>query len=116
METISPSRYEKFTTSRQEPLRLSIALDEFIRMDIPVCHREEYIAYLRRRIRPAIMSLCREDDTLRLSALHREIAFPSDAIQHAVVLAAEERKTAALVWLLRCKQETCGFYDRDFSL
>lgn len=116
MENVNSSRYEKFVASRQEPLRLSIALEEFVREDIPSDHRDAYLVYLRRRIRPAVMNLCREDDTLRLAALHRWIPFPADAVQSAIDLAAVEKKTAALVWLLRCKQETCGFPDRDFSL
>ena len=109
-------RFEKFNTSRQEALRLSIALEEFCREEIPAEHRAVYIGYLHRRLRPALLTLVRQDDTLSLTALTQIVSLPAEALNDAIALAASEKRTAALVWLLRYKRETFGFADRDFSL
>ena len=85
-------RYQKFRQSRQEPLRLAIALDGFFQDTDPV----------------------RQADTRRLSRLAPWFtARQTDAF---IALAREKQKTAALVWLLRWKGEHYGFPDKDFSL
>lgn len=109
-------RYRKFKTSRQEPLRLSIALEEFDRESISDQWKKDYISYLHRRIRPALMNLTRQDDTLRMAALSAHVPLPHDAVDDALSLAVSEQKVAALVWLLRYKQKTTGYQDRDFQL
>ena len=116
METDARKRYDKFMTSKQEPLRLSLALSEFARTDIPDTWKDAYMVYLRRRIRPGMMSLVRGDDSLTLAALSQVIPLPAEAVEDAITLAAAEHSIAALVWLLRWKQGHGGFPDRDFSL
>ena len=107
-------RYQKFTVSRQEPLRLSIALEEFFRDGTDAEAREAYGQYLRRRIQPAAAALIEADDTIRLARLAGW--FTAKQTDNFIRLARERGKTAALVWLLRWKGAQYGFPDKDFSL
>lgn len=106
-------RYQKFTSSRQEPLRLSLALEGFFQ-DSDGNRREAYGQYLRRRLQPAVSELIRSDDTAGLAALSDW--FTAGQTDSFIALARREGKTAALVWLLRFKGERFGYGDRDFSL
>ena len=109
-------RYQKFTTSRQEPLRLSIALDGFFRENTAAEAREAYGQYLRRRLQPAAAALIEADDTVRLAHLAEQGWFTAKQTDDFIRLAREKKKTAALVWLLRWKGENYGFRDKDFFL
>ena len=108
--------YQKFITSKQEPLRLSLALAGFSRADISDEVRAAYCAYLRRRLRPALKQLVNQDDSLAMGRLSRVIGFTVDCVDDALALAVSEGRISAMVWLLRWKQENGGFCDRDFSL
>lgn len=109
-------RYQKFLTSRQEPLRLSIALEDFFLDGTAAEVREAYGHYLRRRLQPAAAALIKADDTERLARLAEAGWFTPRLTDALIRLAREEKKTAALVWLLRWKGEHYGFPDKDFSL
>ena len=109
-------RYQKFTTSRQEPLRLYIALDGFFRENTAAEAREAYGQYLRRRLQPAAAALIEADDTVRLAHLAEQGWFTAKQTDDFIRLAREKKKTAALVWLLRWKGENYGFRDKDFFL
>lgn len=109
-------RYQKFITSRQEPLRLSIALEEFFRDGTDGEAREAYGQYLRRRLLPAAAALIEADDTARLAHLTAQGWLNAKQTDDCIRLAREKRKTASLVWLLQWKGEQYGFPDKDFSL
>lgn len=109
-------RYQKFTTSRQEPLRLSIALEGFFHADTAAEAREAYGQYLRRRLQPAAAALIEADDAARLARLAEQGWLTAKQTDDLIRLAREKKKTAALVWLLRWKGENYGFRDKDFSL
>lgn len=106
--------YQKFVTSKQEPLRLSIALEGFFCDETDSEVRAAYGQYLRRRLQPAAAALIAADDTDRLAYLAEW--FTVKQLNDLIRLAGEKRKTAALVWLLRWKGERYGFQDKDFSL
>lgn len=109
-------RYQTFITSKQEPLRLSIALEGFLREETDDQARSAYREYLRRRLQPAAVRLIEAEDTAGLSRLAAEGWFTEKLTDDLLRSAREMRKTAALVWLLRWKGEQYGFHDRDFSL
>ena len=109
------ARYEKFTASRQEPLRLAIALEDWLRTP-NAAHRAAYEAYLLRRLRPAAAELVRQEETQTLDALHALSPFSPALIDELVALAAKEQRSAALVWLLQQKQRSHGFTPRHYSL
>ena len=104
--------YQKFTVSKQESLRLSIALEQFGQADGEA--REAYLQYLHRRLQPAAAALISAGDTVRLAQLAEW--FTEKQIDTMLVQARREKKTAVLVWLLRWKEAHYGFRDRDFSL
>lgn len=108
--------YQKFMSSRQEPLRLSIALDGFFREDTDAEARTAYGQYLRKRLQPAVAALIDRDDTSRLAQLAEQVCFSAKQTDDFIRAAREKKKTAALVWLLRWKGEKYGFPDKDFSL
>ena len=110
------NRYQKFTTSKQEPLRLSIALEGFFQDETDDEARIAYGHYLHRRLQPAAAALIEADDTARLSRLAAQGWFTAKQTDELIRLAREKRKTAALVWLLRWKGAQYGFPDKDFSL
>ena len=110
------NRYQKFTTSKQEPLRLSIALEGFFQDETDDEARIAYGQYLHRRLQPAAAALIEADDTVRLSQLAAQGWFTAKQTDELIRLARGKRKTAALVWLLRWKGAQYGFPDKDFSL
>ena len=109
-------RYQKFTTSKQEPLRLAIALEGFFQEGTDSAAREAYVQYLHRRLLHAGAALIEADDTSRLAQLAAQGWFTAKQTDELIRMAREKRRTAALVWLLRWKGEQYGFHDRDFSL
>ena len=109
-------QYRKFTGSKQEPLRLSIALEGFFQDETDDEARIAYGQYLHRRLQPAAAALIDADDTARLSRLAALGWFTANQTDELIRLAREKRKTAALVWLLRWKGAQYGFPDKDFSL
>ena len=108
--------YQKFAVSKQEPLRLSIALEGFLGGGAGEEARAAYGAYLRRRLQPAAAALVEADDAGGLARLAEQGWFTQGLTDGLIRIARERRKTAALVWLLRWKGERYGFRDRDFSL
>ena len=108
--------YQKFTASKQEALRLSIALEGFFREDTDGKAGRAYGEYLRRRLQPAAAALIEADDTVRLAHFAAQGWLTAKQTDALIRLAREKRKTAALVWLLRWKGEQYGFPDRDLSL
>ena len=109
-------RYLKFISSRQEPLRLSIALEDFFLTETDPEARSAYGQYLRRRLQPAAAMLVEADDTERLAHLAEQGWFTLKLTDGLIRLAREKKKAAVLVWLLRWKGEQYGFPDRDFAL
>ena len=109
-------RYEKFRQSRQAAVKLRIAVEDYFQEDLPEVCRSAYGTYLQQRSRPASELLIRREDTEGLQKLWDLSWFPKAQMDDLLRLAAEEHKNAAFVWLLRKKQEFCGFPPRDFSL
>ena len=107
-------QYQKFISSGQESLRLTIALEYFGQAEGEA--REAYCQYLRRRLQPAAAALIAAGDTVRLGQLAELCRFTEKQTDSMIAQAQKEKKTAALVWLLRWKGEQYGFRDRDFSL
>lgn len=112
--------YKKFTETRQEPVRLAVALRAFF-LDEGVSEeeREEYGAYLQRRFRPVVRQLIQEDGVDRLERLKELGWFEKQGRQQLddfLKMAREQGKTGALVWLLHVKEELWGYEDKDFEL
>ena len=62
-------RYQKFLTSKQEPLRLSIAIEGFLHGEPDTEDWTAYRDYLHRRLQPAAAALIEADNTAGLRCL-----------------------------------------------
>ena len=108
--------YQKFTASKQEALRLAIALEGFFQEETEDEARRAYGQYLHRRIQPAAAALIEADDTTGLAHFAAQGWFTAKVTDDLIRLAGEKRKTATFVWLLRWKGAQYGFQDKDFTL
>ena len=89
--------YQKFTTSRQEPLRPSIALESFFNEELDAEVRDTYSQYLHRRLQPAAAALIEADDTARLEQLAALGWFSARQVDELINLALKKKKIAALI-------------------
>ncbi len=108
--------YRKFITTKQEPVRLAVALRGFFLPQAKEEEKEAYAAYLKGRIRPAVVALIEEDQVEKLERLESLGWLEGKNIDGFIRIARQRQKNAALVWLLHLKKEKYGFKDRDFSL
>lgn len=112
--------YQKFVGTKQEPVRLAVALRAFfLEEGVSGEEREAYAAYLQRRLRPAVRQLIEEDDVERLDRLKALGWFQKlgkQQLDDFLKMAGERKKTGSMVWLLHVKEELCGYEDRDFGL
>lgn len=115
-DTDPEALYETFRTTPQEPQRLTAALRGFFDHSVPVSQREDYGAYLQKRIRPAIAALMSDEDIDKLEILERQGWLEDRHLDGLIQLARERSRTASLVWLLRLKAERGQYHDRDLSL
>lgn len=115
-EEEAKSLYKKFTGTRQEPVRLAVALRGFFLPRAGEEEKEAYGKYLKGRIRPAVEALIEEDQAEKLEILESLGWLDGTNIDVFIRIARQRQKNAVLVWLLHLKKEKYGFKDRDFSL
>lgn len=108
--------FHSFETTRQEPVRLNLALQLFFRGDASPEQTQKLEAYLKRRIRSALEVLLREDDLPGLKRLASAGWLNEGLVEDGLKMAISLKKTEGYVWFLRLKAEKYGFRDRDFSL
>ena len=109
--------YRKFGSTKQEPLRLAVAVrGYFLAEEVTDEEREEYGAYLKKRIRPAVERLILEDDWEKIEKLYENEWFGERELEVFLQLAEEWRRPAALMGLLHLKKEKYGFKEKKFEL
>lgn len=108
--------YQKFRTSKQEPVKLAIALQCYFSELVPDEQKQDYESYLQRRIRPAIQALIDEEAVGKIEFLEAKDWFGRRELEEFITTAREHQKTASLVWLLHLKNDKYGYEDADFSL
>lgn len=93
--------WSSFRTTTSEQQRLRAALSSFCEsQDLPEEQRAAYTAYLRKRIRPAVEMLIREDDFSKLERI-LQTGWLSDADRKRFLnLAADQQKWQAFRILL----------------
>lgn len=116
MDHTRRQQLDRFHASRQEPVRLDIALEEFLRPGLDADAEAEYAAYLQRRLRPAVAALIHREDLTGLEALRSRGWLDARQIDDGIAHARKEKRTAALIWLLAAKDRDFGWPDRDFTL
>ena len=115
MDLKRQERLDKFQSSRQEPVRLAIALEEFFLEQ----HDEAsavYETYLKRRLRPAVAALIDREDIRPLETMRRLGWLGLQQIDDGIAHARQTGRTVALIWLLGVKAAEFGWRDRDFTL
>lgn len=117
MESKEELLYQRFLNTAQEAVRLTAALDGFFAdADIPEDHRAAYASYLKRRIRPAMERLIRENALEKMDVLEQRGWFGAREMDTFISWAQSLGQEAAMLWLMRRKGERYGYHDRDFTL
>ena len=82
--------YRKFGSTKQEPLRLAVALrGYFLEEGVEEEERAHYGAYLKKRIRPAVERLILEDDWEKIEKLYENEWFGEQELEVFLKLAEE---------------------------
>ena len=111
--------YQKFRTTKQETLRLQAALAGFFEEEkagITAERKGEYAAYLKKRIRPALQALLKENRIDEMEKLQKLGWFGAEILEELIVKAQEEGWFSAVIRLMRVKAEKYGYKDRDFEI
>ena len=116
MDRERQEKLDKFNTSRQEPVRLAIALEEFFCAGLPEEAGIVYEAYLKRRLRPAVAALIDREELRHLEKLRTLGWLGLQQVDDGIAHAQKEKRTAALIWLLHTKDQDYGWRDRDLTL
>lgn len=111
-------RYEKFLETKQAPLKLRIALEEYFFSGVESGEEEcrGYESYLRRRVRPAAQMLMEWNRTGEILEMEEAGWLGERELDEMIGLAADKGKAACWMALVKRKAEHWGFPDRDFSL
>lgn len=111
--------YRKFRETKQEKLRLEIALEEFLGADDwegEEQARAAYEVYLQKRIRPAMERLISRGDVDGIERLAGYGWITQSQLEGDIRRAMEQEQRAVLLCLLHIKNRLYGFEDRTFSL
>ena len=103
----------KFRAATREDVRLAAALLGYFSDDMG---KEIYEEYLLRRIRPAVSALMEENRIEEIRQLEKTAGFSPEQVDEFLSAAIKMNRPEVIVWLLRRKEETYGYRDRDFSL
>lgn len=93
---------ETFLTTKQEPLKLSIAIERYFGKELltePL--KVRYGTFLRKRIRSALPFVIREGNFPALVQMAEEGFLCGPLYQEAILMAADAGKTEMTVYLLR---------------
>ena len=118
-EIRAEQNYQKFRTTKQETLRLQVALAGFFEEEkagITAERKGEYAAYLKKRIRPALQALLKENRIDEMEKLQKLGWFGAEILEELIVKAQEEGRLSAVIRLMRVKAEKYGYKDREFEI
>ena len=117
-ETRAEQNDQKFRTTKQETLRLQAALTGFFEEDeyVTAKQKEAYAAYLKKRIRPALQALLKENGIDEIKMLNEMGWFGAEILEELIVRAQEEGRLSAVIRLMRIKAAKYGYRDRDFEI
>ena len=110
--------YEKFKSTGQEKVKLSCALEGFFpeKEETSEEAKNAYSQYLKRRIRPAMEELIRQENICEMEQLAGMDWFGRNELESFIRTARKEQKLESLVWLMKLKDSKYGYTDRDFTL
>lgn len=109
--------YQKFQTTGQERIRLACALEGFFsEEDGKETEKSAYGQYLKRRIRPAMEALIREENVEKMELLEEQGWFGAAELDQFLAIARKEHRLESLVWLMKLKDSKYGYKDKTFEL
>ena len=108
--------YQRFLSSRQESVRLSIALDEFFSSDLDMEMREAYAVYLKKRLGPTVSELVLREDLHALETLRSMGWLDIHRVEDALAHARRNKRISSLIWLLQIKNMDYEYHDKTFPL
>lgn len=89
--------WQKFDTTKQEPVRLAVALRGFFMEDgISLERKEEYGQYLQKRIRSAVETLIDEEEVEKIAHLESLGWFGQTQLEEFIRIATNRCKTAIM--------------------
>ena len=117
MKNSSREQDEKFLSSRQENIRLAIALERFFEL----CPEdgllyERYREYLKKRFRPAMEKLMKARETEKVKVLFGLDTVTPVQMDELLALAQKYGSTESVLWLLSKKEEQFGFGGKDMEI
>ena len=111
MERKGELLYQRFLNTAQETVRLTAALEGFfLEADIEESQRDAYAAYLKRRIRPAMERLIRENALEKMDVLEQRGWVGAQEMDAFIRQAQSLGQEAAMLWLMRRKGERYGYH------
>ena len=113
MEKEQDILYRKFQTTGQERIKLACALEGFFSEK---AEKTVYSQYLKRRIRPAMEELIREENVLKMEKLEAQGWFGQEELETFIMSARRERKLESLVWLMKLKDMKYGYKEKNFEI
>lgn len=113
MEKEQDILYRKFQTTGQERIKLACALEGFLGENKG---KTVYSQYLKRRIRPAMEELIKEEQILKMEKLEAQGWFGAEELESFIAAARKERKLESLVWLMKLKDVKYGYKEKKFEL
>lgn len=108
--------FQKFQTAPREEVRLRLAVQGYFSGAGSPEQTQVLECYLRRRVRPLVELLLREDNLPQLEQTVRLGWLTPGILEDGLSLAIRLKHTEGYVRLLQWKAEQYGFTDRDFSL
>ena len=86
--------------------------DFFQQMSAKKRKKSAYGQYLKRRIRPAMEALIREENVGKMELLENSGWFGAEELENFICTARRERKLESLVWLMRLKDQKYGYKEK----
>ena len=116
MEKEQNMLYRKFQTTGQERIKLACALEGFFSEEEDQKEQKaDYREYLKRRIRPAMEKLIKEEDTAGIELLEAQGWFGEKELELFIRIARQERSLESLVWLMKLKDYKYGYTEKKFE-
>lgn len=108
--------YQKFLSSQQATVRLTLALDGFFAEEGFTPQQQQAFAdYLKLRIRPALQSMIVQEDIDRIQRVDTLGWLSASVVEEGLSYAIAQKKTQSFLCLLKSKAKNYGFPDRNLE-
>lgn len=110
--------YQKFSNSKQEPVRMGIALLCFFQRNgvHEKRFREELETFFRLRIRNTVEALIEEDAPEKIEIFAKQNWFGERELTEFIADARERKKSQSLIYLMTLKNNRYGYRRQQYEL